>query len=521
MMKLLKCINDKENNKYEELKISNVVYDEFSNVATLRFVYKQDNFTEEDKKRIHSHVEDYFNKAFKIKTKFKKYFIDEDVITINVINYIKNNFCGIAKGVRKNNIDVVNENGIYKLTLKCDTTAYNYFLSVNFVEKLQEFIKKTMFDKVQVSLLEKSNNTSKILEIQSEQLLKKYADNTIKDERVKVLPTDVMNLIGKIEKNKEVYLPIGQVYEAENITIGGFVSYFLMNKYLSKRKNAEGEQIEKEYFTFELTYNDSSVRVIYFPRNADLEKTKLLENNKSILVNGSLEGDGDRFTLKAKNIAFARLPEIEKKEEVQVFKEVNQNYQLIFPEPYRVVEQQFLFSESGPVSDFLKNNTFVVFDLETTGVDALKDEITEIGAVKIVNGEITETFETLVKPKQSISDLIVKITGISDELVKDAPSIEEVMPDFYKFCYGSTLVAYNINFDYKFINQYGSKRGYKFTNKQIDAMYLARVGIPDLKRFTLKDAVTKLGITLTNAHRAMFDTVATAKLFLALSDHAS
>ncbi len=518
MMKLLKCINDKENNKYKKLKLSNVVYDKDNNLAILRFVYKQEYFTDDDKKCIQTHVEEYFNKTIKIKTKFKKYFIDEDVITINVINYIKNNFCGIAKGVKKSNIVVINENEKYKLTIKCDTTAYNYFLSFNFVEKLQDFIKKTMFDKVEICLQEKSNNTLKILEEQNKQLMKKYNDNNILDERVIVLPTDIMNLIGKIEKNKEIYLPVGQIYENENITIGGFVNYLLVNKYLSKRKNTEGEQIEKEYFTFELAYNNNSLRVIYFPRIADKEKAKLLENNKSILVNGVLEKDGDRFTLKAKNIAFARLPEIENKE-IQVYKEVNSNYQLIFPKSYQVVEQQFLFVENSPVSNFLQNNTFVVFDLETTGLDSSKDEITEIGAVKIVNGELTETFSTLIKPKQIIPDFIVKMTGISNELVKDAPSIEEVLPDFYKFCHGSTIVAYNINFDYKFINHFGLKLGYKFKNKQIDAMHLARIGIPNLKRYTLKDAVNKLGINLTNAHRAMFDTVATAKLFLALSDY--
>ena len=160
------------------------------------------------------------------------------------------------------------------------------------------------------------------------------------------------------------------------------------------------------------------------------------------------------------------------------------------------------------------------YDLETTGTEIPMDEITEIGAVKVINGRIAESFTTLVKPKQSISELITKITGIDDELVKDAPSIEEVLPDFYKFCDGAVLVAYNIDFDYKFIDHYGMKMAYKFDNPQIDAMYLARVGVPGLKRFRLKDVVEKLQIPLVNAHRALNDTIATAKVFIELASFA-
>lgn len=520
-MKLLKSINDKENNKYSQLKLYNVIYDENKNLATLRFVYNYDSFTDSDRKRIQAHVEEYFKQAFKVKTKFKKYFIDEDIITVSLLNYIQNSFFGIAKDIDKNNIKVKKQDYGYKVAFTCDTPIYNYLIAANFIEKSTAFINKIMFDKIEIFLHEKSSNTTDILETRSTKLLKKYTEDIISDERIKVSPSNVMNLIGKIEKSKEVYLPEGQVFQSDNITIGGYVNYFTQNKYLSKQKDSNGKQIEKDYYTFELSYNDSAVRAIYFPRKNDVEKIKVLKNNKCILVNGILEGDDDRLTLKARNIAFASLPQIKKKEETQSFKDVNDSYQLIHPQPYQVVEQQFLFAENTVVSNFLKDNTFIVFDIETTGFDHVKDEITEIGAVKIINGEMVESFTTLVKPKQSIPKEVVDITGITDSMVKDAPSIEEVMPDFYKFCDGAILVAYNINFDYKFINHYGLKSGYKFKNKQIDAMYLARIGIPGLKRFTLKDAVTKLGITLTNAHRAMFDTVATAKLFLALSDHAS
>lgn len=517
-MKILNYINEKENNNFENLKISSVVYNEQTNLATLRFVYNQEELIDSDKQKIYAHVNAYFKNAFSIETKFKKYFIDSDVIIIAIIDYIKNNFSNIAKELTRDNIVIKKSDNIYHATITCDTLIYNYFESNNITVKLNNHLKNTMFNEIIVQIKEsKSLVTANILESKSQELLEKYESQDTARETIKFIPKDVKDLIGKIE-NKKAYLPIGLNFSAENITIGGEINYFAHNTYLSKRKDTNGKQQERDYFTFDIKYDTHSVRAVYFPRNADVEKAHLLENGKKVLVNGELEYEQSRPSLRAKNIAFSRIPEIEIVPEVVLDKQVASEYKLIYPEPFESVEQQFLFAEKKQISKLLQENTFIVFDLETTGIDASKDEITEIGAVKIVDGEIVETFATLIKPKQSIPEFITKITGISNDMVKTAPSIEEVLPDFYKFCHQSTLVAYNINFDYRFINHIGSKNGYKFNHKQIDAMYLARVGIPGLKRFTLKDATARLGIELTNAHRAVFDAVATAKLFLELSE---
>ena len=108
----------------------------------------------------------------------------------------------------------------------------------------------------------------------------------------------------------------------------------------------------------------------------------------------------------------------------------------------------------------------MVFDLETTGLNHEDCQIVEIGAVKIENGKITKKFSTFVDPEAEIPLDATRIHGITDAMVMGAPKVDVALADFYKFCEGSTIVAYNIDFDYKFINYYGRKSGLNFNHPQ-------------------------------------------------------
>ena len=167
----------------------------------------------------------------------------------------------------------------------------------------------------------------------------------------------------------------------------------------------------------------------------------------------------------------------------------------------------------------MKNGKFVVFDLETTGlnnspVGGKMDTITEIGAVKIINGEISEKFSTLVNPERKLEEEIVKITGITDEMVKDAPKLGEVIPDFFKFCEGCDLVGHNVQFDYKFIHYYGAKDDYMFEQRTYDTLSLAQ-GLLFLPNYKLNTIADHYGIQF-NHHRAFDDAFTTAKIFIEL-----
>ena len=193
-------------------------------------------------------------------------------------------------------------------------------------------------------------------------------------------------------------------------------------------------------------------------------------------------------------------------------------YQLIVPEKITDYNQINLF-ENASLPACLTSRDFVVFDLETTGlnnspVSGRMDAITEIGAVKIVHGEISEKFTTLVNPERRLEEENIKITGITDDMVRDAPKIGEVIPDFFKFCEGCDLVGHNVQFDFKFISYYGAQDDYMFEQKTYDTVTLAQ-SMLFLSNYKLNTVADYYGIKF-NHHRAFDDALATAKIFIEL-----
>lgn len=143
------------------------------------------------------------------------------------------------------------------------------------------------------------------------------------------------------------------------------------------------------------------------------------------------------------------------------------------------------------------------------------DKIIEIGAFKVENGEITQSFTTFVNPHRRLSEEIIALTGITEDMVKDAPACEDVMPDFFKFCDGSILVGHNAAaFDFKFVDYYCSSVGYILERKVIDTYPLSQE-LLYLSNYKLNTVAEKFGITF-NHHRAIDDALATAKIFIEL-----
>lgn len=157
---------------------------------------------------------------------------------------------------------------------------------------------------------------------------------------------------------------------------------------------------------------------------------------------------------------------------------------------------------------------FVVFDLETTGFSNINDKITEIGAVKIRDFEIVDRFSELVNPEKDISYRVQELTGITNEMVKDKPTIEEILPKFMEFVGDDVLVAHNADFDTEFIMQKCKEQGLEYKNKKVDTLMLARIMLPNLKRYKLDKVAKEVGVQLLNHHRAVDDAEATANIFI-------
>ena len=160
------------------------------------------------------------------------------------------------------------------------------------------------------------------------------------------------------------------------------------------------------------------------------------------------------------------------------------------------------------------SQTFVVFDLETTGFSNKNDKITEIGAVKVENFKVVDRFSQLINPEKDISYKVQELTGITNDLIKDKPTIEEVLPKFIEFIGDSVLVAHNADFDMGFMQQKCREQNIEFKNTSVDTLTLARTLLPHMKRFRLNLIAKELGIPLLNHHRAVDDAEATAHIFI-------
>ena len=163
---------------------------------------------------------------------------------------------------------------------------------------------------------------------------------------------------------------------------------------------------------------------------------------------------------------------------------------------------------------------YVIFDLETTGTSCTADEVVEISAIKVVNGNVVEEFSTLVNPQMPIPYWATEVNGITDSMVVDSPTFDVALKDFLEFAGDMILVGHNIHtFDMKFICRDAQKYfGKTIGNDYIDTLPIARLYLPQLGHHTLSDLANYYGISSDGAHRALFDCRMNQQIFERLGE---
>lgn len=158
---------------------------------------------------------------------------------------------------------------------------------------------------------------------------------------------------------------------------------------------------------------------------------------------------------------------------------------------------------------------YVLFDIETTGLSPETDQVIELSAIKVCEGEVVDEFSTLVNPGVPISDLITDITGITNDMVKDAPSMDVALNEFIKFIGDSVLMGHNIRrFDLKFIQRDALiYRGKELTNEWVDTLIVARRYLPELESKSLESLSFRYGVSYEGAHRALADCYINKKVY--------
>ncbi|MBM7694851.1 DNA polymerase-3 subunit alpha (Gram-positive type) [Peribacillus deserti] len=169
----------------------------------------------------------------------------------------------------------------------------------------------------------------------------------------------------------------------------------------------------------------------------------------------------------------------------------------------------------NPQNRLLSTDTYVVFDVETTGLSAVYDTIIELAAVKIKDGDIIDRFESFANPHHPLSATTIDLTGITDDMVENAPEVDEVITKFKEWSEDSIFVAHNASFDMGFLNVCYKKLGFgKAANPVIDTLELGRFLYPEMKNHRLNTLTKKFDIELTQHHRAIYDAEATGYLLI-------
>jgi DNA polymerase-3 subunit alpha (Gram-positive type) len=184
--------------------------------------------------------------------------------------------------------------------------------------------------------------------------------------------------------------------------------------------------------------------------------------------------------------------------------------------------EAYLVDDEAHVQDedarFALSGRYCVFDIETTGLDAGLDAIIEIGAVIVEDGEIRERYASFVNPGRAIPEKIRKLTGIDDSMVRDAPPIETVLPEFLRFAGDAPFVAHNASFDTGFIAAASRRLGLNGQRPSLDTLSLSRQLVPELRGHKLNHLTRHFNVELENHHRAVDDALACAHVMLHLFD---
>lgn len=162
-------------------------------------------------------------------------------------------------------------------------------------------------------------------------------------------------------------------------------------------------------------------------------------------------------------------------------------------------------------------DSYVAVDIETTGLNPKTDKIIEIAAVFVQDGQVKAEKSTLVNPRQKLSEYISQLTGIRDEMLEDAPDIQEVIGDYAEFCRNLPLLGHNVMFDYRFLKKAAVNRGIAFDKEGIDTLFLSRKFMPPDQQKNLSSACQYFHVEAKTAHRALGDAYGAHDLYQALA----
>ena len=499
-------------NKYENLQLKEVVVKKREGVCTITFLYPSTvkELSDDEKQEIINWLRASLNlEKIDLKVKFMRVFVEEKLILKSLQNFFDKRYKLITAYVTIDNFNVEITNIDVLVNIKLTSRMIDFFAEHKIVAELSKFLKTNFLVEFTINLLEDKNLVDEVdienVEMKtSYKLPQRYSVEVVKD------------LVGFGITPKPEYLSF-ITGPKESVIVAGFIKKFERKDYIAKSGKHVGEQ--KTFFSFQLADGKGKIDCIYFSSKRNVAVMEELQECDYVLAHGDVKlNQIGKLCLYIDKLALAT--QLEMQEALPVKKDESPIGPVVEIERLTSLEQDSMFEMQDKYNAKIMGKNIVVFDIETTGLDPENDQIIELGAVKIENGNVVEKFSTFVKPTKKIPYEVVELTGISEDMVADAPPIELVIKEFYEFTRGCTLSGHNvINFDIKFIRREGENLNLVFDNPIIDTMKEAQSSrLLKINRFNLSAVVKALGLTLEGAHRAWNDAFATAQVLLKLNE---
>ncbi len=451
------------------------------------------SLSEETITKIEENLSSYMPKSFKsVKVFAKKVKADEDLVLNVLYNKLSTSYLYLT--ISKEDLTATKRGESVKITIRLQPSQQMVFASNKVSNQLIDYLSGEFCEDFTIEIKDKAE--SELIEVQEEA---DVSDFFTAPKRT-ITVSDVHSYISYDNCNTATYIADaistrGEVYVCGTITA------------IREMQTKTG----KTMFLIDFTDKTGRLTGRFFATEKRIQTIKLLKEGEGVIFKGEMSEFNGRPDFTIKNVGLCTFPQ-DFEPERRAGKPVPGKYKKVFPCEIEDATQLNMFSEDF-VPGCLIGQTFVVFDIETTGLDTSNDKITEIGAVKIVDGKIVDGFTTLINPLRPISKEIEELTGINDEMVADKPVFADVIGDFYRYIDGTTLIAHNANFDVTFIKKAAEKEGYYVENNYLDTMEIARTNVLGLKNYKLNTICEHFGIQFLH-HRAMSDAHATAKMFL-------
>ena len=537
MEKLIELLNEKTENKYDFM-LKSALFEQSADFCVIEILYKDGLIlTKEIKDFLLDEIYKVLPKNIKYEITFIKNFISEERIEDEFKYFMKKNCPSISFKLKS--VKLIDK--LFEIDFVVDELFFEHAKQKKLSSEIQKYFKNKFSEydfeaRFEVGVV--------FVEDELETLKQNYREEDVDIYEKRIINVaDLVPIIGEGIDEPASYIK-DKTEPATGVVLCGKISNFKFRVIDTKRKKKENsEQVdeivevqkeevssddiqkpeyEKKLFMWSLEDFTGQIKCSFMSNKENQSKVEKLDNGSVIIVRGNAENNkfSGELEVKVRDISYCSIPE--GLTEYIEYRKEKPFYEFVTPEKIVTYKQNDLmsFDNEDIVPEFLKNKTYVCYDFETTGLHFEQgDKIIEIGAVKIENGKITEKFMSYVDPEKPIPKESSAISGIVDEDVKGAPKDFEVLQDFYKFTRGTIIIGYNnINFDNVFLLGQGKKCRWNFDNETADVYKYATKFITGVKNYKLGTIAEKLGVTLDNAHRAVYDALATAEVFLKIAE---